>query len=109
MARNSLNAAKQIQIVDWLRQHNDDLPNMTSDEITAAIAEQINNPVTLAQVRNLAKAANLRWAIKIERQRNPNSQAGKIGQLEDRVAQLEEAVQILDGQLFALINIRKQA
>ncbi len=90
---NSLNMQKRIQILDWLRAHPDDLPNMTGDEIVTAVSESINHSCTLAQVRDIAKAANMRWQIKKTWSKKSGS-AGRMDRLEARIANIEKQLGI---------------
>lgn len=86
---NSLDMQKRFQILDWLRAHPDDLPNMTGDEIVAAVSESINHPCTLAQVRDIAKAANMRWAVKRKQPSGKTGSGGRMDRLEARIANIE--------------------
>ena len=90
----NLSMQKRIQILDWLRAHPDDLPNMGGQEIISAVSESINHPCTLNQIRQIAKAANMRWKIKKTMPTGKTGSAGRMDKLEARIANIEQQLGI---------------
>ncbi len=86
---NTLTIQKRIQILDWLRAHPDDLPNMTSTEIVKAVSEFINHSCSLNQIRQTARAGNMRWQIKRSMPSGKTGSAGRMDKLEARILELE--------------------
>ena len=84
-----LNMQKRIQILDWLRAHPDDILNMTGPEIIKAVSESINHSCNLNQIRQIAKAGNLRWQIKKSMPSGKTGTGGRMDKLEARIKTLE--------------------
>ena len=89
-----LTMQKRIQLLDWLRAHPDDLPNMTGPEVVKAVTDSINHPCTLHQIRETAKAANMRWQIKKSMPKGKTGVAGRMDRLEARIANIEQQLGI---------------
>ena len=86
---NTLNMQKRIQILDWLRAHSNDILNMTGPEIVKAVTDSINHSCTLHQIRETAKAANMRWQIKKSMPKGKTGASGRMDRLEARIKELE--------------------
>ncbi len=85
----TLTMQKRIQLLDWLRAHPDDIPNMTGPEIIAAVSASINHSCSLNQIRQTAKAANMQWKIKKTMPSGKTGIGGRMDRLEARIKELE--------------------
>ena len=84
-----LTMQKRIQLLDWLRAHPNDLPNMSGNEIVKAVSDSINHPCSLNQIRQTAKAANMQWKIKKTMPSGKTGTGGRMDRLEARIKELE--------------------
>ncbi len=85
---NALTIKERIQMLDWIRAHKHEIPQMSGKQILKLVVKAIGHPCSLEQIRKTARADGVEWKTR-NTQINRAAIKSRMEVLEARVIELE--------------------